>query len=202
MLTTIEKIKCDPASDTQEKWLPVVGFEGSYEVSDHGRVKSLARSIIRSNGRIQTFRERILGHSIITRGYLRLPLAIIGRQRKNYLIHRLVVEAFLPDYSKSLQVDHIDGNTGNNHLSNLRMLTKAENLRAYNRPPINSSSRYRGVSWDKKSRKWRAIVKFNRRNVYLGEYDSELEAAKTWNDNALKYGYFPEALNLFTDSNQ
>jgi hypothetical protein len=78
-----------------ENWLPVPGFEGLYEISDHGRVRSLARTVHRRNGRPLTVRQRILkprqtGSSL---GHLQVALYKPGG-RKDCTVDRLVIHAF------------------------------------------------------------------------------------------------------------
>jgi hypothetical protein len=104
-----------------ERWLPVLGFEGRYEVSDRGRVRSLDRVVVAGNQR-RRWKGRILvgGWS---HGY---PQVILGAGTWR-TVHRLVVEAFIGPIPDGMQVRHLDGNPANNHLSNLAIGTQAEN---------------------------------------------------------------------------
>lgn len=194
MLLKSNKEMCAVVCGEQEKWLPIIGFKGLYEVSDHGRVKSLARTVIRSDGKKLPLCERILKTSSIY-GYFYLDLFKngIGHKRR---VHRLVVQAFHPDYSDELETDHIDGDPQNNHFSNLRMVTSGENSRAYRTKKKGCSSQYRGVSWKKSNRKWIARVGKNGITIHIGLFSSEKEAAKAWNAKAIELGFFKEALNL------
>ena len=112
-------------SNTPEEWRPIPGFEGVYEASDHGRIRSLDRSVMK-NGRPHRLQGRVLAPITTSKyGYLRVSL---GRENLKF-VHRLVAEAFIGD-GTGLDVDHRDGDPGNNHVSNLRYLTHAENMRA------------------------------------------------------------------------
>lgn len=83
-------------------------------------------------------------------------------------------------------IDHVDGNGLNNQKSNLRFCTSAENN--HNRRPVkNSSSKYKGVSWDKSAKKWRAQIKINDKSFPLGRYSNEIEAAKAYDREAIKH---------------
>lgn len=106
-----------------EAWKPIDGFPG-YEVSDLGRVRSLARVITRSDGRPRTIAPCIRkGVLNIPNGYLRV--ALTGGVRK--LVHVLVAEAFVVgDFS--LFVNHKDGVKANNKAGNLEWVTFAENV--------------------------------------------------------------------------
>ena len=113
---------------------------------------------------------------------------------KTMYIHRMIAMAFLPNYSVDLQVDHIDGDTLNNQPSNLRMVTMSQNLRSFRRPN-NSSSKYRGVAWDGREGRWRAYCQVNGKQLRLGNFTDEVDAARAFNDAASKHGYSKEALN-------
>ena len=99
-----------------ETWRPAVGFEGFYEVSDKGRVRSLhavSRGLILSQ----------LSH---TGGYKRVMLWVMG-SAKQVFIHTLVLEAFVGPRPSGAQVAHADGSKDNNELDNLRWATPSEN---------------------------------------------------------------------------
>ncbi len=103
-----------------EKWLPVVGYEGLYEVSDRGRVRSLDR--IDPLGRPRS------GRVLIPTGlkHVHVTLSVAGKKTQQ-AVHRLVLEAFAgpcPEWHEAL---HGDDDPKNNHLSNLRWGTRAEN---------------------------------------------------------------------------
>ena len=96
-------------------------------------------------------------------------------------------------------VDHIDGNTKNNHWENLRWATHAENGRNRNKK-ANTSSRYNGVSWDKRANKWRAQIVIERKQTNLGSFACEKEAAHVFNIAAIEhYGEFAR-LNELSES--
>lgn len=105
----------DKTSD--EKWRPVNDYEGLYEISNHGRFKSLHK---RNKG-------RILATSLRT-GYPSVKLSKNGREQQKR-IHRLLAEAWIDNPEQKPWVDHIDGNKLNHSLSNLRWVTKIENRR-------------------------------------------------------------------------
>ena len=102
-----------------EIWKPVVGYEGLYEVSNLGRVKSLPRKD--SKGGIKSQRETIWG-------YLLCQLWKDGKG-KNHSVHRLVAEAFIPNPEVKQTVNHIDCNKHNNRADNLEWATQSENVR-------------------------------------------------------------------------
>ena len=110
-----------------ETWKDIKGYEGSYQVSDMGRIKSLERTVTRKNGRKQTIRERILKSDIIHNGYLRVRLYDSSGKIKRFLVHRLVCKAFHENPENKPCVNHIDENKTNNKASNLEWCTVEEN---------------------------------------------------------------------------
>ena len=104
----------------KEYWKPVVGYEGLYEVSNWGRVKSLNYN--------HTGKGKILKQNQIKNGYKSVMLYKDGNG-KNYLVHRLVAEAFLPNPNDYKEVNHKDENPQNNIVSNLEWCDRLYNVR-------------------------------------------------------------------------
>ena len=111
-----------------EVWKDVKGYEGLYQVSNMGRVKSLERTVARRNGSKRTVRERILKPEIIHNGYLRVKLCDSSGKMKKFFVHRLVGEAFHENPENKPCVNHIDEDKTNNTASNLEWCTVKENL--------------------------------------------------------------------------
>ena len=101
-----------------EEWKPIPGYEGKYEVSSYGRVKSYQ---LDSNGRILSPGNSGNGYKIV--------ILCKDKKRKNYMIHRLVAEAFIPNPSKFPQVNHKDENKQNNYVENLEWCNSIYNNR-------------------------------------------------------------------------
>lgn len=97
-----------------EEWKAVSGYEGLYEVSNLGRVRSIKR-------------RKILSLSILKDGYCQVGLCKLG-ERRYFLIHRLVAEAFVPNPASKPQVNHKDEDKSNNAASNLEWMTPKENI--------------------------------------------------------------------------
>lgn len=80
---------------------------------------------------------------------------------------------------QGLEIDHMDGDVLNNQRDNLRPCTRQENQRN-SRSKNGSSSRYKGVSWNKQSKNWQACIN-DPRQIYLGKFDDEVDAARAYN---------------------
>lgn len=106
----------------EEIWKDIAGFEGIYQISNFGRVKSLGRYSIQKHW----VTEKLLNSHPNNSGYLDVSLYDNGK-RIHKKIHRLVAEAFIPNPNNLPEVDHIDTNKYNNHVSNLRWCTSSEN---------------------------------------------------------------------------
>ena len=113
---------------TQERWLPVPGYEGYYEVSDYGRVRSVDRTVTRSDGTRMRLRGRTLSPGRTQAGHLQVGLLRDSR-REALLVHRLALLAFVGPCPEGAQACHWDDDKTNNHLSNLRWGTGSDNMR-------------------------------------------------------------------------
>jgi hypothetical protein len=110
-----------------EIWKDVQGYEGLYQVSNFGRVKSLGRFVDRLASGHCWKKERILKLHKKHNGYLGVSLLKDGKI-KNFNIHRLVAIAFIPNPDNLPQIDHINADKTNNNVNNLRWVTAKENM--------------------------------------------------------------------------
>ena len=110
-----------------ETWKPVKGYEGHYEVSSFGRVKSLARMRKSARGGFAPLRERIMKLKTSKAGYFVVHLMDHGKMTWPS-VHRLVAEAFIPNSENKPTVNHIDANKKNNNVCNLEWATQSEQM--------------------------------------------------------------------------
>ena len=112
----------------EEIWKDISGYEGLYQVSNFGRIKSLPRIRI-GNGTPYITKEKILGDGIgATRGYCRVTLCKEPNNKKMFYIHRLVANAFIPKIDGKNVVNHKNGIRTDNRVENLEWTTIEENL--------------------------------------------------------------------------
>ena len=107
-----------------EQWVDIAGYEGFYQVSSLGRIKTVERYEAEKN---RIIRERIRV-PVAVHGYLYCELWKCGKH-KRYAIHRLVATAFIPNPDGKPQVNHLDGDKTNNSVANLEWCTASENER-------------------------------------------------------------------------
>jgi len=109
--------------ESTERWLPVVGYEGLYEVSDQGRVQSLDRV-----SKERRLKGRILKGGLSSNKRLTINLCRDGVQRSR-MIYQIMMEAFVGPYPEGMEIRHLDGDPANCALENLRYGTRSENRR-------------------------------------------------------------------------
>ena len=153
----------------KEVWKDVKNYEGIYQVSNLGRVKSLDR--LSFVGR--RLKSKILKPAL-SRGYYTVGLCRYGKM-KTIALHHLVAIAFLNHTPKGhdIEIDHIDNVKTNNFAKNLQLLTPTEHK---HKDGVRGSSKYVGVSWNKHKKKWTAYIYIKRKQKYLGCFNCELSA--------------------------
>lgn len=123
-----QKPTTDPYAD--ETWKPVVGWEGLYEVSDHGRVRSLDRMVTETSGLVRKSAGRVLKPGKVRGKHLYVNLCPLNSgtgERSCVYVHRLVAEAFIGPIPDGMFVLHWDDDPSNNRVENLRIGTITDN---------------------------------------------------------------------------
>ena len=135
----------------------VLGFNGKYSVDTEGNVYSIKLS-------------RVLNGFLNHNGYRKVELWNDGKGKHKF-VHRLVWEAYNGPVPVGLEIDHIDRDRLNNNLSNLRLVTRSQNL-------WNTGAK--GYCWISQCKKWRAQITANGIEKYLGFFDTEEEARQAY----------------------
>lgn len=164
-----------------EEWRDIPNYEGYYQASNLGGVRSLDRTVTSSNGYDRFYKGRIR-EGYVDNGYRRTTLNIDGVGR-NFQFSQLVAMAFLghkPD-GNTLIVDHINGDKSDDRVENLRIVTHRANTTICFRSNEESfSSEYAGVYWNEGASKWRTRIEHKGVSVHLGYYNTEIEASNTY----------------------
>lgn len=112
-----------------EQWLPIKDFMGRYEVSDMGRIRSIAQGhILIQNGGYRRHAGGAIKLGLDRNGYVRFNAKRAGRQKIAY-VHLIVAATFIPNPQNLPVVNHLDGNPHNNRQSNLEWVTQKDNVR-------------------------------------------------------------------------
>jgi len=157
-----------------EQWKSVVGYEGLYEVSDLGNIRSVERIMFDKNGRRHLLQGKPISQSNDGSGYMKF-LASKDNRKKCLKVHKVVVHAFL-GLKDGYIVNHMDGYKSNNALSNLEYVTVRENVTH----GIGYKKTRTGAHFHKKIGKWISRCSYNNIKVHLGYYDTEDEAADVY----------------------
>ena len=169
----------------EEIYKDIPDYEGMYQVSNLGNVKSLERVVKHWRGGLKVVREKVLKGGVSSGRYLSV---VLSKECKTHTIrvHNLVAMVFLGHTKKGhdLVVDHIDENSLNNRLDNLQVITQRNNVvRSIDKS--KTSSKYVGVSWHKPLNKWRSVIRVKGKHKHIGYFTEELEASKAYQKELL-----------------
>jgi hypothetical protein len=160
-----------------EIWKDIEGYDGYYQISNFGRVKSLSRDVFNGMG-YYLKKEKILKGRITKYGYINITITFNAKQY-GLIIHRVVAQHFINNLKNKREVNHIDSIKLNNSVDNLEWVSSLENKCHKNKFTLNKkTSKYIGVALNKdvKTKKWRSTIKIKKKIIYLGSYYTEEEA--------------------------
>lgn len=169
----------------EELWKPIKGYEGLYEISNLGRVRSIAREVQRGNSTIR-IKEKMKKPYIAGGGYYYIMLSKNGKT-KIFTLHRLLAEAFIPNPNNLPEVDHINTNKSDYRLENLRWVTHKENnnniisLQNRRKSTYTPEVIYKGMETRKRlkcANGPRTVYQYSKEGVLLNEFYSMEEAKR------------------------
>lgn len=153
-----------------EVWKSIPDFP-NYIISNFGIVKRIERTLIR-RGFLYKLPEKIMKPYNGFGDYLVIQLKN-ENHIKSFLIHRLVAKAFIKNPRNLEYVNHVDNDKFNNHVLNLEWVTKRENACHATKLHSTFSSKFTGVAFHQKSKKWYASIRYGGKSRSLGYYDTE-----------------------------
>ena len=164
-----------------EEFRDVPNYEGHYQASTFGRIKSLK---IRDG-----ICEKIISSTLHWRGYCVITLGSSNtvKKKKQHRTHRLIASTFLPNPGNKPDVNHIDLIKTNCCAWNLEWITKRRNSIHYHSSDISfkASSKYIGVRWHQRTQNWDARITLNKKSIFLGYFDTDTDAHNAY-QKALK----------------
>lgn len=174
----------------KEEWRDIEGYEGLYQVSNLGRVRSLDRLVNNHSGLKRSIKGHVLKDTLCNnRGHRKIEIQK-NKKRRSFLVHRLVALAFLPNPKKKSEVNHIDANVENNNVSNLEWVTPEENREHYRRYHKQHVAFYYDKS--KKKNKYYCRLYYGKMSFSLGYYSTKEEATMVFVETYLEwYGHLP-----------
>ena len=168
-----KNLSIEPLPD--EEWRDVVGYEGLYQVSNMGRVKSVPRLILYCDGRRRFYNERIVKSQKVSTGYRNVSLyrnAVV----EHIYVHRLVAETFIPNPNNLSDVNHKDGCKTNNILSNLEWCSRSDNQKHAYKNGLNLVHMDEAIK-----ERSRPVIQFTPDGKFVAEYPSTMEASRITN---------------------
>lgn len=160
---------------THEEWKPVKGYEGRYEVSNLGRVRSVDRIVLGQNGNSRHIKGKYKSTHLSNTGYYICDL-YKENKRKNVLLHRMVAEAFIPNEDNLPCVNHIDSNRRNCISDNLEWCTQSYNIKY----SFDTTDRKSKMNWksgrDNKNSK--PVLMYSKDGMFIKRFDCICDAER------------------------
>lgn len=166
----------------QEIWKDITGFEGLYQVSNLGRIKSLKRNVKNAHS------ERIIKEKILKQSegkkYMHVRLSK-NCKTSTKLVHRLVAEAFISNFKKLKEVNHLDANPKNNCIDNLEWCSRYDNMQHAKKLGLIKHNKNEKCYWYNKYGKdhtcSKKIIQLNKKNEIIKEWDSLADVKRILN---------------------
>jgi hypothetical protein len=176
-----DRIKQSIKIDWQnEEWRDIPEYEGYYKISNLGNIETYDR-YVEWRGVLKKYSARVLLPSKDSWGYLQVVLCK-NKIRKTFKVHKLVAMVFLNHNPNgmSIQIDHIDGDKLNNRLANLQIVSSHEHRVKTELQLGKKTSKYTGVSWQKRDKVWVVQIKELGKTKCIGRTKCEEEANRIY----------------------
>ena len=174
----------------EEIWKDIKDYEGLYQISNFGRVKSLKRKVKNKNG-YRIVEEKILKNLINDMGYYTVNLRK-DNQNNIKLIHRLIAENYISNKNNYPIINHIDGNKLNNNIDNLEWCTYSHNIKEAFKLGLNKYTYKENFKHDywknkkgKEHSKSKSINQYDVEGNFIKEWESLTQASRELNINLI-----------------
>lgn len=166
----------------KEVWKDIKGYQGLYQISNLGNVKSLDRKVNAKNNKKRLIKGTFLKLRFNNRNYNIVSLYKNNIQEVRF-IHRLVAETFIPNPENKPEVNHIDGDKQNNKIDNLEWCTRTENNKHAWKTGLNkvSDNQKKAAAQSAKKRFSKKIIQYDLKGNFIKEWDSMSEAQRQLN---------------------
>lgn len=164
-----------------EIWKDIEDYEGLYQISSYGNVRSLTKKVRCRNGKFRTIRGKILTPMITKNNYLVVNLWK-NNSSKSYLVHRLVAKAFISNPGNKPEVNHKDTHKWNNNVDNLEWNTRSENTIHSYKMKLREDQRQKISNMNKKL-KSKKVAQYDLNMNLIKIFPSASEAARYYNYN-------------------
>ena len=161
----------------QEIWKDIPGYEGIYQASNTGKIRSVDRIVHflshKGNPKTQTVKGKILSQRKSFGRYYSVKLCKPNNDHHTMFVHRLVAMAFIPNPKNLEQVNHKDGNIYNNNVDNLEWVTMSQNVNHAYKSGLNFGLKYELSPHN------RPVLQFDKNGLFVKRWISATEAAET-----------------------
>jgi len=168
----------------EEIWKDIKNWQGFYQVSSEGRVRSLERTIVTKKNTKLKIESRILSIAKNKWGYNHVTFWL-NRKQQHKKVHIMVAEYFVEKINGCNQVNHKDKNKDNNHYTNLEWVSNRENC-SHSHDKKRCTSKYTGVSFKRNLNKWVAQAYISGQSRYLGLFETEEDASDAYQNALMK----------------
>lgn len=164
-----------------EMFKDITGYEGIYQVSDLGRIKSLSRTIYMKGKYPYLSKDKILKPSTVTKGYLAVGLTnnIKTTTKKIHTLVGMTFLNFIFNIKDNLVIDHINEIKKDNRLINIQIITTRQNI---SKSRTGKYSKFTGVGWHVKNKKWISRINIKGKEVNLGSFLTEEDAYNAYQE--------------------
>jgi len=170
------------SSQNNIKWKPVIGYEGLYEVSSNGDIRSLDREINHWRGGIRISKGKILSKASFDKNGYKVVSLCKELEKKTVKVHRIVAKCFIENKFNKTTVNHINGIKSDNSVNNLEWNTMRENC-LHRSLSFKKTSKYGNIYFNKNQNKWVASMWIENKTKHIGIFDCEEIAY----NNLIKY---------------